>query len=78
MGKILDMALHKMKKLDCQGEGVVDLRDHFANGPDTPERRTSAAAALARCVSEMRQEFGDHFAMTNLSNELLNIRLGRK
>lgn len=78
MGDVLDMVTKKRRNFDCQGESVVDLRQHFANGPDTPERRTSAAAALARLVGEMRSEFGDDFAAQNLSNELLRVKYGRK
>lgn len=78
MGDILDMARHKMRKMDCQGEGVVDLREHFANGPDTPERRTSASGALARLVRELVNDFGKQYACELLATELYELRYGRK
>ena len=66
MGKVLNMAEHKFRKLDCQDECVVDI-----------ERRISAAGALARCVRLMQEDFGDRFAMESLANEVLRVK-GRK
>lgn len=77
MGKILDMASHKFRKLDCQGESVVDLRQHFANGPDTPERRIGSAGALTRCVDEMLKDFGVKFTFECLTTQVLRVK-GRK
>ena len=70
MGDVLDMARHKARKLDCQGEN--------ANGPDTCERRASAAAALARLVREMRADFGDKFALESLAGEVYVLKFGGK
>ncbi len=68
MGDILDMAQHKARKLDCQGEGIPD---------DKLEQKISAAAALARCVRWMQEDFGDKFAFECLTNEVLRVK-GRK
>lgn len=81
MGDVLDMITKKPRKFDCQGEQVVDLRQHFANGPDTPElspRATEAAKALSVCVDLMRKEFGDKFAKNSLANEIWRIQFARK
>ena len=63
MGEVLDMAEHKIKKLDCQDECVVDV-----------ERRISAAGALARCVRLMQEDFGDRFTAETLTNELHRVK----
>ena len=65
---ILDMARHKMKKLDCQQENAPD---------DKLEQRISAAGALARCVRMMQEDFGDRFTFECLTNEVLRVK-GRK
>ena len=69
MGKILDMAEHKFRKLDCQGESDPD---------DKIERRISAAGALARCVRLMQEDFGDRFTAETLTNELHRVKMGGK
>lgn len=79
MGDVLDMISRKPRKSDCQGEGeVVDLRSHFSNGPDTCERRASAASAMARLVREMRADFGDKFTMETLAGEVFVLKFGGK
>ena len=62
---ILDMARHKLKKLDYQQESVPD---------DKLEQRISAAGALARCVRMMQEDFGDRFTAETLTNELHRVR----
>lgn len=57
---------------------VMHLRDDLANGPDTCERRASAAAAMARLVREMRADFGDKFTMETLAGEVFVLKFGGK
>lgn len=66
MGEVLDMATHKFRKLDCQGECVPD--------DDKMERRISAAGSLARCVRLMQEDFGDRFTAETLTNELHRVK----
>lgn len=75
MGIVVDIAVHKAKKMDCQGEAVEFPN---SNGPDTCERRASAAAAMARLVREMRADFGDKFAMETLAGEVFVLKFGGK
>lgn len=77
MGEVLDMVTKKRRLFDCQGEGVVDLREHFANEADTPERRIGSAGALTRCVDEMLKDFGVKFTFECLTTQVLRVK-GRK
>lgn len=70
MGIVVDIAVHKAKKMDCQGE-VVEFPT-----PERSVRATEAAKALSVCVNLMRAEFGDKFTMENLANELHRMRSG--
>ena len=77
MGEVLHMGAHKLRQLGCHDLADAVERDN-ANGPDTPERRTSAAAALARCVREIQQEFGKVYALECLANEKHRVLNGGK
>lgn len=70
MGDILDMAQHKARKLDCQGEGVHE--------DDTMERRISAAGAFARFMKTVVEDFGTRFALELLENEKYRLKMGGK
>ena len=70
MGKILDMAEHKFRKLDCQGESVPD--------DSSMERRISAAGAFARFMKTVIEDFGTRFALELLENEKYRLKMGGK